>query len=143
VVDHFLKPLVDAPRDAFHLTIARDGSALATTVEPAFDSESRRRGLLGRDALDDRAALIIAPCQAVHTFSMRFPIDIVFVARDGLVVKLREDVRPGHMTGAWSAFAVIELAAGAIARAGLLRGDRLTLVRAGISVREIDKSTKS
>jgi uncharacterized protein len=129
VVDHFLKPLVDAPRDTFHLTIARDGSALATTVEGAFDSDSRRRGLLGRDGLADHTALIIAPCQAVHTFAMRFSIDVVFVARDGEVVKLRADLQPGHMTGAWSAFAVIEMAAGAIARAGLRRGDRLALVR--------------
>lgn len=131
MVDHFLKPLVDAPRDTFHLTIARDDSALtlATLVEGAFDSDSRRRGLLGRDALDPQAALIIAPCQAVHTFAMRFSIDVVFVARDGVVVKISEDVRPGRMTGAWSAFAVIELAAGAIARSGLRRGDRLVLVR--------------
>jgi uncharacterized membrane protein (UPF0127 family) len=128
VIDHFLQPLVDAPRDAFHLTIARDGSALATTVEAAFDSDSRRRGLLGREALDPQAALIIAPCQAVHTFAMRFSIDVVFVARDGVVVKIREDVRPGRMAGTWSAFAVIELAAGAVARAGLRCGDRLLLV---------------
>jgi uncharacterized membrane protein (UPF0127 family) len=130
---HFLQPLLDSPPDAFLLTIVRDGSPLATplatAIEVAFDSDSRRRGLLGRDSLADRTAMIIAPCQLVHTFAMRFSIDIVFVDRTGTVVKVREDVRSRHIAGAWSAFAVIELAAGAIARSGLRRGDRLTLVQ--------------
>src|SRR5262249_36137684 len=130
---HFLQPILDSAPDGFLLTIERDGSPLATplatALEVAFDSESRRRGLLGRDSLADHGAMIIAPCQLVHTFAMRFSIDIVFVARTGVVVKVREDVRSRHMAGAWSAFAVIELSAGAIARVGLRRGDRLTLGR--------------
>ncbi len=126
---HFLQPLLDSAPEAFLLTIVRDGSPLATGLEVAFDSDSRRRGLLGRNSLAERTAMIIAPCQLVHTFAMRFSIDIVFVARTGVVVKVREDVRPRHIAGAWSAFAVIELPAGAIARSGLRRNDRLALVQ--------------
>jgi hypothetical protein len=70
-------------------------------------------------------ALVIAPCQAVHTFRMQFDIDVVYAARDGRVVKLRERLKPGRLSGAWSAFAVIEMAAGAVARHTLEPGLRL------------------
>ena len=125
---HFLKPLLSSSPDGYILTNTRDGAPFATTLETAFDSDSRRRGLLGRDGLADGAAMIIAPCQAIHTFAMKFPIDVVFVTGEGEVVKLRERMPAGRMAGAWTAFAVIELAAGAIARAGLEAGDRLALV---------------
>jgi uncharacterized membrane protein (UPF0127 family) len=127
--DHFLQPLLGPEADAFVLWNARSGLLLASTVEGAFDSVTRRRGHLGRDALAADAALIIAPCQAVHTFGMRFPIDILFANRDGFVLKVREQVRPGRVSGAWTAFAVIELAAGAAARASVRRGDRLECIR--------------
>jgi uncharacterized protein len=124
---HFLKPLLSGSPDGYILANARDGAPFATALETAFDSATRRRGLLGRDGLADGAALIIAPCQAIHTFAMKFPIDVVFVTGEGEVVKLRERMPAGRMAGAWTAFAVIELAAGAIARAGLKTGDRLAL----------------
>src|SRR5438045_8612903 len=77
-------------RDAEHqyvLQNVRTGGTVATAVELARDSQSRRRGLLGRETFDNGRALIIAPCSAIHTFFMRFAIDVVFVARDGRVLK--------------------------------------------------------
>jgi uncharacterized membrane protein (UPF0127 family) len=127
--DHFLKPLLGPDADAFVLGHAGTGAVIASTIEAAFDSRSRRRGLLGRDALADGTVIVIAPCQAVHTFGMRFPIDILFVARDGRVLKARERVPPGRVSGAWRAFAVIECAAGSIAKHSLADGDRLEFVR--------------
>ena len=99
-------------------------------VEGAFDSRSRRRGLLGRDTLAD-SALVIAPCNLVHTFFMRFSIDTVFVDRDGVVVRVRHQVRPNRVAGAWGAFATIELGAGHAREAGVRAGDRLVLTPAG------------
>ncbi|MCC7009292.1 MAG: DUF192 domain-containing protein [Acidobacteria bacterium] len=98
---------------------------VATSVELATDSASRNRGLLGRDGLADGVALVIAPCWAVHTIGMRFPIDIVHVARDGRIVKVRRSVQPWRMSAALGAFATIEMAVGAIGRAGLEPGMRL------------------
>ena len=63
------------------LIIERTGRMLASAVELADTSETRRRGLLGRDSLDLSAALIIAPCSAIHTAFMRFVIDVAFVDR--------------------------------------------------------------
>ena len=121
---HFLSSAAGRS-DHYILSIARTGTALAERLEIAGDSESRRRGLLGRDSLDRGSAFVIAPCQGVHTFGMRFPIDIVAVARDGTVIKLRSGVPRNRIVVAWAGFAMIELAAGAIKDAGLREGDVL------------------
>jgi uncharacterized membrane protein (UPF0127 family) len=106
----------------------RSGRPLATHLEGAFDSAARRRGLLGRDGLAAGAALIIAPCQAVHTFRMRFPIDIVFADRQGVVVAVRSDVGARRIAVALRAFATIELPAGAARLADTRVGDRLIVI---------------
>jgi len=94
----------------------------------AGDSTTRRKGLLGRDALDRDVGFVIAPTQGVHTFGMRFPIDIVGVARDGRVVKVRGEVPPRRLVFALRAFAILELAAGVARRAAIAVGDRLIVV---------------
>jgi uncharacterized membrane protein (UPF0127 family) len=58
---------------------------------------------------------------------MRFPIDVIYVSRDGGVVRLREHLAPWRISGARRAFAVIELRAGTIARSGTRAGDVLLI----------------
>lgn len=116
------------------LVRAVDGKVVADRVEAALESATRRRGLLGRDGLASGAALIIAPCNAIHTFFMRFPIDVVFVARSGAIVKIAHGVAAWRMRAALSAYATIEFAAGAAADAGLAVGDTLSLRPAGGSI---------
>ena len=125
---HFLSPIVESP-DRYGLIIERTGVWLAHELEPAFSSAARNKGLLGRDSLPPECGLIIAPTQAVHTFGMRFAIDIIGVNRQGHVVKFRPEVPPRRLLIAWSAFAILELAAGQAHRSGLLPGDRLLLQR--------------
>jgi len=100
---------------------------VATSLEAAFDSATRNRGLLGRDALDEQVGFVIAPCSAVHTFGMRFPIDLIFAARDGRVLKIRHAVPAFRIAVGFGAFAVIEMAAGTVTRSGLQEGDRLVV----------------
>ena len=102
---------------------------LATAIEPAFDSRSRRRGLLGRDGLARGAALILAPCAGVHTFFMRFPIDVIFARKDGTVLKTCADVKAGRIALAPGAAVAIELPAGAAGDAETRVGDRLVFAR--------------
>ncbi|MCC7032250.1 MAG: DUF192 domain-containing protein [Acidobacteria bacterium] len=125
---HFLAPALE-PDGACGLQIERSGAWLVTHLELALDSKTRTRGLLGRDGLAAGHGLVIAPSQGVHTFGMRFPIDIVFVRRDGRVVRCRPHVRPRRLAIWLTAFAVIELAADAIGRTGVQVGDRV-LVKA-------------
>ena len=126
---HFLRPLVEGSAEGLILEAEGSNRPLATALEPALDSATRRRGLLGREGLPEGTALIIAPSNAVHTFFMRFPIDVIFAARDGRVLKLRHGVPARRMSGSLRAHAVIEMAAGSIERAGLRVGDRLAVVR--------------
>src|SRR5918993_1670528 len=107
----------------------RTGLLVATELETAFDSSDRKKGLLGRDGLAPGQALIIAPTNLVHTFTMRFPIDILFVSRDGRVIKVREAVPPRRIAGAWGGFAVVECAAGHTQQSGTRVGDSIEVCR--------------
>ena len=71
--------------------------------------------------------MIIAPSNAIHTFFMKFPIDIAFVGRDGVERKIRSAVAPWRIAAALRAYAVIELRAGALVRANTLIGDTLVI----------------
>lgn len=85
-------------------------------------------GLMGRKGLDEGEALYIAPCSSIHTFFMRFPIDVAFVDRENRVVKVAEAVKPWRvLMGAKGAHAVVELSAGSLGRAGVADGDQLEL----------------
>ena len=73
------------------------------------------------------AGIIIAPCGGIHTLFMRFPIDVVFVNKDGTVRKVCHGLRPWRLALSALAFAVVEVAAGEASRSGTESGDRLTL----------------
>jgi uncharacterized membrane protein (UPF0127 family) len=105
----------------------RTGKPVATLVEIAATRTTRRRGLLGRDGLDEASAMLLAPCAAVHTAGMRFAIDVVFVDRQGFAVKVVPNLRPWRIALATGGRAVIEMAAGSLAAGQVLAGDRLFL----------------
>ena len=113
--------------DSVALVNERTKQPVVTAVEVAATSAARRRGLLGRDSLDPSAALIIAPCSAIHMFFMRFAIDAVFVDRGGRVLKVAHNVRPWRLAASLGAYVVIEMSAGTARRADVAIGDRLFL----------------
>jgi uncharacterized membrane protein (UPF0127 family) len=123
----FLSPLLGAGAIRYALANTRSGGVLANRLLTAFDSKQRKRGLLGRDSLEKGSAMIIAPCSSVHTFFMRFAIDVAFVAKDGRVIKVCAAVRPWRIAAALRAFAVIELPAGALERSDTVSGDIVAL----------------
>ena len=119
----FLAPLLRSSESPFVLTNTRNNHIVAHTLLTAFDSASRRRGLLKHDSLEEGSALIIAPTSAIHTFWMRFAIDVAFVSKEGRVVKVRPAVMPWRMAAAWGAYAVVEMAAGGFDRSETRAGD--------------------
>lgn len=121
----FLSPLVRSSAAGFVLTNTRTNRIVAQTLFTAFDSASRRRGLLKHTSLPEDQALIIAPSNAIHTFWMRFAIDVAFVTRDGRVVKVCSTVMPWRIAVAWRAYAVVEMSAGALSLSDTQRGDLL------------------
>jgi uncharacterized protein len=100
-------------------------TVLAERLEVADRGAKRRKGLLGRDGLEPGEGLWIKPCEAVHTFGMRFAIDLVYLDRAYRVRKVRSAVRPWRMSACLSAHSVLELPAGTIEATHTQPGDRV------------------
>jgi len=121
---------MSAPETFLVRNATRDRT-VATRVEWAGCSESRRRGLLGRDSLDPEEGIYIVPCQWIHMFGMRFPIDVAFLSSSGRVLALHRGLRPWRLSRpVLRAEGVLELAAGALDRSGTTVGDVLELLPA-------------
>lgn len=103
------------------------GTVLAERAELATGFVDRLVGLLGRAELPAGRGLWLEPCNSVHMWFMRFPIDVVFASAEGQVVAVVPDLRPWAMTLPRSAARVaLELPAGTLAKTGTLPGDRIT-----------------
>jgi uncharacterized protein len=123
---HFLDAVAGSAAP-FSLRLRRTGTEVAR-ARLAGTSATRRHGLLGTDALPSDEGLVIAPTQGIHTFGMRFALDVVFVNRDGVVVRVAPGVPPRRVRLAWRAFAAVELVSGRSASVGVAAGDRLDAV---------------
>lgn len=88
---------------------------------------SRMRGLLGRPALEGYQGMLLRSCNIVHTFGMRYPIDMVFMRHDGHVLKVAAAVAPRRAQGHMRAHCVLELASGAAKKCGIHPGMRLPI----------------
>jgi uncharacterized membrane protein (UPF0127 family) len=105
-----------------------DGAAVCERCEVADRPLSRLKGLLGRAGLDKGEALLIRPASSIHTFFMRFPIDVVFVDRSLRIVGVSPNLPPWRVAARRRAHAVLELAAGECETRGIEPGTTLTLV---------------
>jgi uncharacterized membrane protein (UPF0127 family) len=107
--------------------LSSDGKVVCERCSVADSFLTRLRGLLGRRELPRDEGLLINPGSSIHTWFMRFPIDVVFLDRDLRVVGVAADVRPWRLRWRKGARQVLELAAGEAAARGIKPGDRLTL----------------
>jgi uncharacterized protein len=98
---------------------------LGSSVKVANQGATRRKGLLGRTHLPPGDGLWIIPCEAIHTFGMQFPIDLVYLDRKNRVKKLRSNVRPWRLSVCLTAYSLLELASGTIRNTQTQRGDIL------------------
>lgn len=100
---------------------------LASRAERAASFYARFMGLMGRRELPFGEALWIDPCNSIHTFFMRIPIDVLLLDRDLQVVKAFHALVPWRMTRIYrKARTVLELPAGTLAASQTAEGDRLT-----------------
>ncbi len=111
------------------LRLSRTGAIIIPHLQLAVTPIDRAVGLLSRSSLGQDQALMFPDCTSIHTWGMRFSIDVVFVDREWRIVAIHDDCGPWQMiwpvAGAW---ATIEMAEGSASRAGLAMGDRLELV---------------
>jgi uncharacterized membrane protein (UPF0127 family) len=105
----------------------RDGAVICRRCRVANTALARMRGLLGRSKLSSDEGLMLAPCSSIHTWFMRYPIDVVFLESDLTVLGMREHVKPWRFAGWRRARNVLELAAGSCELNGVRPGSQLVL----------------
>jgi hypothetical protein len=104
------------------------GTVVADRVVVAESILTRLRGLLGTRALPSRHGLLLRPCRQVHSFLMRYPLDLVFLDRNGRVLRRVSDFPPNRISPlVRGAEAVLELPAGALAETAVDPGDLLSI----------------
>lgn len=99
-------------------------------ADRAFEARGfwpRLVGLLGHSSLESGEALLLDPCTSVHTAFMRFAIDVVYLDRDGKVVKVSPNLRPFRASGVLrGGRSVVELPTGVIEATGTVPGDQIS-----------------
>jgi hypothetical protein len=119
---------MDDPAPTITIVNQTQGSVLAERCELAHTFWKRFLGLMGRTPLDPGTGLIIYPEWSIHTFFMRFPIDVLFLDRHDTIVGLREAMPPNRpFAGVRGARYVIELPPGQIAATQTQIGHHLDL----------------
>ena len=100
---------------------------LADAAEVADTSAKRRTGLLKYTSLAPGDGLWIVPCESVHSFFMKFTIDVLYLDRQHRVKKIRPEMVPWRASACLTAHSVLELPAGSITRSGTQKGDQLEI----------------
>jgi len=107
----------------------KTGSEMSTNVALADSMFRRMKGLLGRNELERGESLWIKPCNSVHTFFMKFPIDILFLNRKNQVVAAIKNMKPNRLTRLYpKSVSVLELPAGTIEATSTEVGDEITFI---------------
>lgn len=114
------------PKPKLKLYHRATGVCLAENLVLANTAVKRFLGLMGRKALAPNEALWLRPCSSIHTFWMRFAIDVIYLNRQLQIVRLIENVRPFRLTlPAKQTASVIEMSAHSISQHNLRVGDEL------------------
>ena len=104
------------------------GQTVARTLSVAETFLTRGRGLLGRNGLPRGEGLLIRPCRGVHTFFMKFPIDVLFLDGANRVVATVKNLKPHRITRIIGrAKSVIELPPGTLDASGTRAGNRILI----------------
>jgi uncharacterized protein len=116
---------VAGPPGALVLRREDDGQVVCERCIVADTTFRRLRGLLGKRELKPGDGIVLRPGWSIHTAFLLFPIDVVFVSADQVVVKVVRNLKPWRASTCRGARDVVELAAGEAARRGLEPGDRV------------------
>lgn len=110
-------------------------TVLCERLEEAGGMTGKSRGLLGRDRLAAEAGMLfeaarLEPFMCMHMLFMRFAIDIVFLNRAGIVIRINHNLRPWRISSiVWGARKALELPAGGAARSQTEVGDQIIFER--------------
>lgn len=116
-------PLTLVIRNLTKQSLLADRAILANT------SATRRTGLLKHDSLPEGEGLLITPCEGVHTFGMKFPIDVIYLSKKRVVLKIRPEMPRRRISFCLRAHSVLELPAGMAGKTSTTVGDQLQVER--------------
>lgn len=102
-------------------------TVLADAADVADTSAKRRTGLLKHTGLEPGQGLWIVPCESVHSFFMKFAIDLVYLDRNKKVKKVRHRMVPWRLSACLTAHSILELPAGVVESTGTQAGDQLVI----------------
>lgn len=106
--------------------LKKEGKVLIPICWVARDFFSRFLGLMGRKTLSDNEAIFFPHCQSIHTFFMRFAIDVVSLSKEGEVISVRKNLKPWRMTKPEKGVChTLELRGGRSEELGILTGIKL------------------
>jgi len=106
---------------------ATRGTLIGNAIDCAETSAARRVGLLNHSGLEEGAGLWIVPCESVHTFFMKFCIDLVYIDRRHCVRSVVRRLAPWRLSMCLAAHSILELPGGTIDRTNTQKGDQLVL----------------
>ncbi len=110
------------------IAVSGKDTIVASDCRIADNFFTRFRGLMGKKSLEQGSGLLITPCNSIHMFFMKFPIDAVFIDRGNNVLYIAEAIRPWKVSKIISgAHSVLELPAGTAKLAGVKIGDNLEM----------------
>lgn len=111
--------------------VLMEGEVIALRVGVADSFFARMIGLLRHKKLDKGEGLLIRPCCQVHTFNMRFDIDILFLSKTGEILYIEESLGPGMVSPfVKKSYQVLELKCGTVKEKGITIGKRVAFDRA-------------
>jgi uncharacterized protein len=112
-----------------HLRNKTRATTVGTQITTADTFLTRLIGLAGKRRLEAGCGLLIRPSSGIHTFGMRFAIDVVALSKDLQVLKVWHCLVPLRMTGiSLKTHSMLELPAGQIHRCGIRVGDQMEIV---------------
>jgi len=93
--------------------LAENGAIVVEFVEQACGMPARMKGLLGRRELKPGRAMLLSPCNSIHTFFMCFSLDVLFLDGENNIIKVVRNLKPWQMAfGGPYARSVLEMSAG-------------------------------
>jgi uncharacterized membrane protein (UPF0127 family) len=125
----------DRDQSILRLVHPASETVLAERLEKPRTFVGRGLGLMFRRSLPAGTAMWIVPCSGIHTFFMRFPIDVVFLDRRQRVVRIYPSLRRRRLVPlVLGAHSVVELAAGTLGDLALSKGDQLAIESVPVEV---------
>lgn len=91
---------------------------------------TRLKGLMFTKELPDQDALQIIPCGQIHTFFMKYSIDVLYLDTDNNIVSVDEELKPGSIgKHVKKAVSVVELPAGKIKEKNIKAGEKIEIIK--------------